>query len=58
MMECKNSVAMPAGPAKRGAARHALLMVMAIGLMGCGQKGPLTLTKPMPVATPASAAAR
>jgi predicted small lipoprotein YifL len=58
MMERRKSVATPDRAAKRGTTQHAILMVMVIGLSGCGQKGPLTLGQPAPAALPASAATR
>ncbi len=41
-----------------GIARVALACAVGAALLaGCGQKGPLTLPKPAPIASPASAAA-
>jgi hypothetical protein len=54
MLQRKSSVAVPPRRADAARARRVAVMVLLAGLAACGQKGPLTLTKPMPAAPAAS----
>jgi predicted small lipoprotein YifL len=57
MLQCRTSVAALRGATPSIFGRPVALMVLLAGLIGCGQKGPLTLVKPLPSAPAASSPA-
>jgi len=50
MLQRKSSVAVRSRSAHAARTWRVAVMVMLAGLAACGQKGPLTLTKPAPAA--------
>ncbi len=57
VLQRKSSVAAHDARVRPVGIRHAAVMVLLLGVAGCGQKGPLTLAQPAPSAAASSPAA-